>query len=654
MTFSAKKLYPILGCVMIFGFSMAACGKTPATATDAGTGEPTEAQPTATQVPPKTLIVCLGEEPSSLYLYKESSRAMWSVLEALYDGPIDTANFQAEPVILEPLPTLENGGITLASIAVLPGDVVANVEGDLVALAKGVRVFPEGCSSLDCAQEWDGTSSLNLVQMSATFKIKPGIAWSDGEALTAADSVYSYTIAADPATDISKTLVKRTAAYTAVDEQTVQWTGIPGYLTLNPSAFFWIPLPEHVLNSLSAAQLNDADETNRSPLGWGPYVIDEWTAGDHIRLVKNEHYFRSSEALPYFDVLVYRFTPGLAETDLSPLVTGECDIMETSTGLETQIQPLRELENAGETRLYFGQGPEWELINFGIKPAAYDDVYNPYLDRADFFGDLRTRQAFAYCVDRDKIIKDVLYSQSQIPGSYLPPSHPYLAGELTLLPHDAAQGSALLEQVGWIDDDNDPATPRVSRGISGIVNGTRLSVTYNVTQSALHDSVSAIVKASLAECGVEVNVVNLGVTEMFASGPDGVVFGRAFDLAELAWSTGRQPPCFLYARSEIPTVQNSWVGTKYGGVNLTGYSNDDYDAACSSQLAAGLNSTAFDTENTLTQHIFNDDLPVIPLFYHLKVMAARPDLCGVSLDVSARSGIKSLEMFNLSSTGTCP
>ena len=63
---------------------------------------------------------------------------------------------------------------------------------------------------------------------------------------------------------------------------------------------------------------------------------------------------------------------------------------------------------------------------------------------------------------------------------------------------------------------------------------------------------------------------------------------------------------------------------------------------------------AFATDNHITQQIFNDELPVLPLFYHLKVMAARPDLCGVSLDVTARSGIKALEEFKLSETGICP
>ena len=206
MNFLRSRIFQIVTLIIIVGLSLTACGKPTATTTVPDTAEPTEIQPTATIIPPKTLVVCLGYEPSSLYIYKDSSRAMWSVLEALYDGPIDTTNFQPEPVILEDLPTVENGGVTLTSVAVKAGDVVANVEGDLVALARGTKVFPGGCTSLDCAVEWDGASELSVTQMSARFKIKPAITWSDGEALTAEDSVFSYSVATDPKTEIIKNI----------------------------------------------------------------------------------------------------------------------------------------------------------------------------------------------------------------------------------------------------------------------------------------------------------------------------------------------------------------------------------------------------------------------------------------------------------------
>jgi len=50
--------------------------------------------PTATATPaPKVLTVCIGQEPETLYLYGGSSRSMWSVLEGVYDGPVDTVNY---------------------------------------------------------------------------------------------------------------------------------------------------------------------------------------------------------------------------------------------------------------------------------------------------------------------------------------------------------------------------------------------------------------------------------------------------------------------------------------------------------------------------------------------------------------------------------
>ena len=37
----------------------------------------------------KTLTICLGEEPDSLFLYSADSHAANLILQAIYDGPID-------------------------------------------------------------------------------------------------------------------------------------------------------------------------------------------------------------------------------------------------------------------------------------------------------------------------------------------------------------------------------------------------------------------------------------------------------------------------------------------------------------------------------------------------------------------------------------
>ncbi len=633
--------------IIITAFFLTACGEAKPFPS-ASVTQTSEVTLTPTVEPQKTLVVCLGEEPESLYLYNHSSIAMWSVLEAIYDGPIDTENFEPSAVILKELPSLDGGGVSLQSVPVTAGDAVANIEGDIVALEKGVKVFADGCTSAECATEWDGVSPLNLTQMVVKFQILDSIKWSDGQPLTAEDSVFSFNISADPDTDVTKTNIKRTLSYTALDDHTIEWVGKPGYLTLNPSAFFWVPLPKHILGNLTAEQLNTNELANRMPIGWGPYQIDEWVTGDHIRLTKNPFYFRSNEGLPYFDVVVYRFISAVPEADLSSVVTGECDIIDTSVALETQIHSIRELELSGNIKAYFGMGPEWEGLNFGIKPASYDDVYNPYEDRQDFFGDVRVRQAFAYCIDREKIASEVLFSQSTIPDSYLPPTHPYAGQNLTSYVHDPILGNQLLEEAGWVDSDGNPSTPRVAENVANVTWGTEFILNYYLTESQLHSSVSNIVIDSLAECGVKVNRTYLNVDDMYASGANSIVFGRNYDLVELAWSTGRQPPCFLYSSSEIPTEKNDWLGTKYGGVNLTGFSNEEYDAVCTQSLTAGLDKDLFIASAQRVQDILADEVPVLPLFYHVKVVVSRPDLCGLQFDVSSRSALKDIEEYQIS------
>ena len=636
--------------MFILGFLLVSCsGNNPSE--PAVTDVPT-AVATATPEEPDTLTICLGEEPQSLYLYGNSTQAMWSVLEAIYDGPIDIQNNTQVPVILDELPSVENGGVQLQSAAVTQGDRVANIQGDVVALEKGVKVFPEGCTSPTCAVEWDGVTELKLVQMSATFNLLPGLLWSDGQPLTAQDSVYSFQLSADPETAVSKINLHRTAEYVAVNDQTVKWTGIPGYLTMRPGNFFWIPQPKHLMESLTADQLNSADITNKTPVGWGAYQIAEWIPGSEIRLTRNPNYFRADEGLPKFDQVVYRFLSALPESDLSPMVNGECDIMDPSTGLEDQIQSVRELELAGDLKSYFGQGPTWEGINFGIKPASYDEVYNPYEDRQDFFGDLRMRQAFAYCTDRDKIIKDVLFSQSQIPPTYLPVSHPLAVEGLPVIAYDADKGSQLLDEVGWKDTDNDSTTPRVARGVEQVFNDTLLSVTFSLTDTTQHREIADIVVKSMQECGIEVTPQFMQVSDLLAAGPDGVLFGRKFDLAELPWSSGNVPSCFLYSSTEIPSEKNSWLGTKYGGANLTGYTNAEYDAACETLLSAGLDQDSLNAANSQTQQMLANDLPMLPLFYHIKAMVSRVDLCGLSMDTSSRSSLNQIEKLELSTS--CP
>ena len=594
-----------------------------------------------TPVPEKNLVICVGQEPSTLYPYGSSSRSMWSILEAIYDGPIDTSNFSAQPVILSEIPSYENGHVILQAVDVQKGDEIIDANGDLVILDTGSIVMPAGCTNPLCAVPWDGNANVQLNQTIIKYSLLPDVNWSDGTQLTASDSVFSYNIAVDKETPVSKWHIDRTFSYTALDDQTVEWIGVPGYIPQDFSESFYQPFPEHLWKDFSASELLTANESTRSPIGWGPYTIEDWVAGDHITLKKNQNYFRIDEGLPKFDNLVFRFLGEPADNNIAAVLIGECDVVDQTTLLEDQLEPILELQQDNKLKAYIGQGLEWEHLDFGIKPSSYDAGYNGYIDRPDYFSDVRVRQAITYCIDREGIIDDLLYGQSSIPVSYLAPTHP-LYPELGVIPYDTNQGSLLLDEIGWKNLDGDPSTPRVSQGVENVPDGTELILNYATSKAPLREEVAKRIASSLEQCGIRLNVQYYDISTLYAPGPDGLLFGRNFDLAQYAWEAGKYLPCFLYETEQIPTEENGWLS-----VNITGYSNPLYDNAC--QIARLTHPAQYDVYSQAyknVQELFAQELPVIPLFYRIRMAISRPDLCGFEMDVSTRSVLWNLESYD--------
>jgi peptide/nickel transport system substrate-binding protein len=309
---------------------------------------------------------------------------------------------------------------------------------------------------------------------------------------------------------------------------------------------------------------------------------------------------------------------------------------------------LLERETAGKLKTYVGQGPEWEHLDFGIRPASYDDGYNPAAgDRVDFFGDARTRQAFASCINRQGIVDELLYRRSQVPLTFLPGGHPQVVSGLPEYPFDQAAGAAMLNEVGWIDPDNDPNTPRVAQGVAGVPDGSPFAINYFTTEAALRKLVAERVASGLRSCGIQVNLTTSNPGELFGPGPGGLVFGRQFDLVQFSWESSSRSNCQLYASSQVPGEGNLWTGA-----NITGYSSDTFDTACAAAARTRVDDPAYAERSSALQSQFSNDLPVIPLYSHLKIAISRPDLCGLEMDVTARSLLWNIE--SLSINPICP
>ena len=620
---------------------LAACGPK-GTSTPTPTSIPISSTPTPTPTPPRTLTVCLGEEPASLYPFGNLSSAARSILAAIYDGPMDTNSYGYQPVILKKLPSLADGDALISVVSVYVGDEVVDADNLPVTLAPGVRFRPSGCRGDDCAVVYDGKGEIQMDQMVVNFSLLSGLYWSDGMPLTVEDSVYSYDLATYPDTPGSTYLIDRTKAYEAVDEQTVQWWGKPGYLDPTYFTNFWTPYPKHLWSQYTPAELPDTEVAAREPVGWGAYVVEDWVSSDSITLKKNPYYFRAGEGLPKFDTLVFRFitTP---ETAISELIAGKCDLLDASLHLDGQVGILKSFDSQGQLKAIFSTTDVMERFDFGIRPASYDDDYNLDAgDRLDFLGDVRVRQAIAMCLDRQQVVDTVLYGLTTVPNSYVPADHPLYNPDVKPYPFDVTAASQLLEQAGWRDQDNDPGTPRQARGIADIPAGTPLVLDYWTTGAAQRRQVSEILAGSLAQCGIQVNLQYYDPTELYAQGPDGPLFGRKFDLAEFAMgSTGMEPPCEWFTSPEVPSAANHWVGA-----NISGYTSAAYDEACLAAKGSLPGEPAYATGYHDSQAISSEELPIVPLYWRLKVAASRLDFCNFSLDPSAASDLWNLEAFD--------
>ncbi len=585
-------------------------------------------EPEPEEPEPKELIICLTREPESLYPYAKAHLPIESehVLHAIYEPLFTSRSYDYQPVALEKLPSIADGDAFTQTVTVQADDRVMDVEGDVVFLRPGVTV-----RSADGQEVAFNDQPLEMEQLVVRFTLKP-LVWSDGRPVTADDSVYSFELAGAPGTPIPKQDIERTASYQATGDLTLEWVGVPGY---RDHAYFtkvWMPYPRHYWGEIAATDLPSAPESGARSLSHGPYKLVEWVPGNHISLARNPHYYRLQEGLPHFDTVRFDFVDNNSQLQVG-LLSGQCDIG-THEGFGVRdLSFMLDAEAGGQLATHFGSGTIFEHIDFGINPAeSYES------ERPDWFEDVRLRQAFMLCTDRQRIIDEVLLGKAELTQAYVPPSHPlYPAGAATW-PHDIEAGNALLDQLRFLDADED-----------GFRNDPRFGGTLKVTLlSALGNSVAeqvaTIFKESLAECGIQIDLSFVDSNQYFADGPEGPLFGRRFDLALFPWLIGVEPNCALYMSSRIPGPENGWDLTFN---NQTGFSDETFDAACRKALGSLPGLPEYDEAHRQAIRIWIDKSPVIPLFMRPKLAATRPEIENFELDPTQPSELWNLAELDL-------
>ncbi|MCC6601874.1 MAG: peptide ABC transporter substrate-binding protein [Anaerolineae bacterium] len=595
--------------------------------------------PEVTEAPaaPKDLIVCMAQEPDTLYPYGGSMLAATAVQVAIFETNVTTFSYDYQALGIEKLPSLEDGDAVVSPVEVNEGDLVLDAVGNPVALAAGVSVI----NSAGEVVEFDGTP-ITMDQISVDFTLQPRV-WSDGTPVTAADSVYSYEVNRDPDTPATKFVAERTASYEATGELGLKWTGIPGYLDPTYFTNVWPPFPQHIWGQFSASELLAAEEVARLPVGDGAFRIVEWVAGDSIVLEPNPFYYRQDEGLPYLDSVTYKFIPDTNQL-IAQLISGACDIG-TQDGLSASDAPfLIEAENNGLLTPYFQTGTVFEHIDFGIN--SYGD-FGDDQGRPDWFEDARVRQAMTMCTDRQGMVDNILFGRSEVIHSYVPSVHPlYPEDGLTEWPFDVEAANALLDEVGFIDSDGDGIREYYTdRGTSW--EGEPFVIDLGTTTgNDMRQQMTQIFKENMLACGIDVTLYYVPSSEWFADGPDGPLFGRRYDLGEFAWVSAVQPSCNLYLTSQISGPEEEGFGG-WGASNNTGWSNEAFDLACNTALSSLPGTPEYEESHKEAQRIFSQEVPVIPAFLRLIVAAARPNVVGFGVDPTGGTELQNIYQFDL-------
>lgn len=594
--------------------------------------------PSPTEAPalPRTLKICLDHEPSSLFIYGDISQSAKLIRQVIYDGPFDRLSGELSAVLFEKVPSLADGDVYFEQVEIQPGEVIVNTWGNVVKLEEGVSYFPSGCQDFSCVQSFAGLEPVMLDRQVIRYTLIQGVSWSDGSVLSADDSVYSFEVAQSLFPIVAADSIPFTYSYQAIDANTIEWRSMPGFQSGDFQKFFFHPLPRHAWGDLPVETLLTDDRSSRAPVGWGPFVIETWSPGVEIVLQKNPDYFRNDEGLPKADQLIFRFIPSQDDA-LAALLADECDVISPSFGFETRLEELRTLEQAGEIRLDIFEDNEWEHLDFGILSLN--------TDLPALFQNKVTRQAIAMCIDRQAIASEISMAETaSVPNSFVAESHPFFHAGVRIYAFDPEAASGQLDSSGWVDLDANPATARTAQGVAGVEDGTNFEFVLLTTSHQDRQRVAQMVQENLSDCGILVDVETLPDEQLFLPGPEGVIFGRQFQASLYSWAVRDQSACQVFTTQEIPGDYPDFA-KGWGGANLSGYSNVDYDQACILARRALPGTPEQVNHYAVLQAIFSEDLPAIPIFFRQSILVSKPDLDAELVDPVSGFTLQNIELL---------
>ena len=545
------------------------------------------------------------------YLLMASAVAAVSITpayaERASDGEVKIIYWQA-PSILNPFLSGGTKDVEASSLVIEPL-ARYNENGELTPwLAESIPTVENGGVSEDLK--------------TITWKIKPGIKWSDGTPFTSADPVFTANYCMDPnggCAQLSK--FDGIESVEAPDDMTVVIT------FADSTPFPYGPFVGVESPIIQAAQFADCvgekapgcTEQNFNPIGTGPFTVTDFRPNDVITFAANDNY--RDPAKPAFAKVTFKGGGDAAAAGRAVMETGEFDY---AWNLQLAPDVIAQMQKGGKGQPIAGFGPLVERIMLNqTNPdpslsAEERSVIRPHPS----LGDPAVYQALSLAIDRPLLVEVGYGDAGKVTCNLIPAPEAINSDTFDCSKQDIDGANKLLEDAGWV------------KGADGVraKDGVRLSYTYQTSTNAVRQDFQALVKQWWSEIGVEAELRNLSASVFFGGDPASPdTFQKFYADVEMYANTfpGTDPQSYLgnYLCDKAPSPKSQWQGE-----NISRYCSEEYDA-----MHAELSKTADAAERASKAKAMNDKLvtdgALIPLVHRGRISAHANSLGGVVLNV---------------------
>ena len=409
--------------------------------------------------------------------------------------------------------------------------------------------------------------------LSITWKLKPGLIWSDGTPLTAADVAFTgeYCLHEEMGCSAAASFEDVKGFEVGTDQLSVT-------VRFNiPKGFPYGPFVGSITPILQKKQFKDClglhaqecNEQNFAPIGTGPYKIVEFRAKDVITYVRNEHYRVPGK--PFFDRVILKGGGEATSAARAVLETSEFDY---AWNLQVEPEILEQMTHAGKGRIVtsFGSQVERIIVNLTNDDSALKEKRSLYMGGENahpFLSDLAVRRALSIAIDRSSLV-EAGYGGAGAPTCNVIPAPHYYASDAneSCKVQDLAEANRLLDEAGWV----------LGRDGVRTKDGIRLSLLYQTSTNSVRQATQALIKQMWEQIGVETELRNIDGAVFFGADPASPdTYQKFFADVQMYTNnfTGTDPGSYVngWICKEIPRPKTQWVGA-----NDSRACSEEYDA----------------------------------------------------------------------------